>query len=89
MINVADALTNTSRYYTYAGSLTTPPCTETVTWFVLHEYAQMSSEQYEAFRHILGNDSGRCRCGTGARFAVPRANTTIDDAEKKKKKKYS
>lgn len=56
MINVADALTNTSRYYTYAGSLTTPPCTETVTWFVLHEYAQMSSEQDEAFRHILGNN---------------------------------
>ena len=56
MINVAGALTNTSRYYTYSGSLTTPPCTETVTWFVLHEYAQLSSEQLEAFRHILGNN---------------------------------
>jgi carbonic anhydrase len=56
MINVADALTRTSRYYTYAGSLTTPPCTETVTWFVLHEFAQLSSEQLEAFRHILGNN---------------------------------
>ena len=56
MINVADALTNTSRYYTYPGSLTTPPCTETVTWFVLHEYAQLSSEQFDAFRHILGNN---------------------------------
>ena len=56
MINVAGALTNTSRYYTYPGSLTTPPCTETVTWFVLHEYAQLSSEQFDAFRHILGNN---------------------------------
>ena len=56
MINVADALTNTSRYYTYPGSLTTPPCTETVTWFVLHGYAQLSSEQFDAFRHILGNN---------------------------------
>ena len=56
MINVADALTRTSRYYTYAGSLTTPPCTETVTWYVLHEFAQLSSEQFEAFRHILGNN---------------------------------
>jgi carbonic anhydrase len=56
MINVADALTNTSRYYTYPGSLTTPPCTETVTWFVLHEYAQLSSEQFDAFRHVLGNN---------------------------------
>ena len=50
------ALTNTSRYYTYQGSLTTPPCTETVTWFVLREYAQLSSEQFDAFRHILGNN---------------------------------
>ena len=56
MINVAGALTNTSRYYTYPGSLTTPPCTETVTWFVLHEYAQLSSAQFDAFRHILGNN---------------------------------
>jgi carbonic anhydrase len=56
MINVAGALTNTSRYYTYPGSLTTPPCTETVTWYVLRDYAQLSSEQLEAFRHILGNN---------------------------------
>ena len=56
MINVAAALTHTSRYYTYAGWLTTPPCTETVTWFVLREYAQLSREQSDAFRHILGND---------------------------------
>ncbi len=56
LINVAGALTNTSRYYTYPGSLTTPPCTETVTWFVLQEYAQLSSQQLDAFRRILGNN---------------------------------
>lgn len=55
-INLKDGLTNTARYYTYPGSLTTPPCTETVTWFVLHEYAQLSREQFEAFRSILGNN---------------------------------
>ena len=56
MINVSEALTHTSRYYTYPGSLTTPPCSETVTSFVLQEYAQLSSEQWDAFRRILGNN---------------------------------
>jgi carbonic anhydrase len=55
-INVGDALTSTARYYTYRGSLTTPPCSETVTWLVLHDFAQLSKGQFEAFRTILGND---------------------------------
>lgn len=55
-INLADGLTDTSEYYTYAGSLTTPPCTEGVTWFVLKGEAQMSSAQLQAFEGILGND---------------------------------
>jgi len=55
-INLADALTDTAAYYTYQGSLTTPPCSENVTWIVLKRQAQMSKEQFQAFRNILGND---------------------------------
>ncbi len=55
-INLADALTDTAAYYTYQGSLTTPPCSETVTWIVLKSPAQMSEEQFQAFQKILGND---------------------------------
>jgi carbonic anhydrase len=55
-INVADALTDVSRYFTYPGSLTTPPCSETVTWFVLKGRAELSADQFQAFRHVLGND---------------------------------
>ena len=55
-INVAQALTDTSAYYTYAGSLTTPPCTENVTWFVLKHPAQMSAAQFKAYDKILGDD---------------------------------
>ena len=36
-------------YFTYAGSLTTPPCTEGVTWFVLQSPAQISIDEIEAF----------------------------------------
>jgi carbonic anhydrase len=55
-INLADALTDTAAYYTYQGSLTTPPCSENVTWIVIKRQAQMSEEQFQAFRKILGND---------------------------------
>jgi carbonic anhydrase len=55
-IDLADALTSTSRYYTYDGSLTTPPCSEIVTWIVLQQQATMSKAQYEAFNDIMGNN---------------------------------
>jgi carbonic anhydrase len=55
-LDLGDAFTNTSRYYTYAGSLTTPPCSENVKWIVLKQWAELSPEQFEAFRTILGND---------------------------------
>jgi len=55
-ITLADGLTDTAAYYTYPGSLTTPPCSENVTWIVLTRVAELSTQQFEAFRHILGND---------------------------------
>ena len=39
-------------YYTFAGSLTTPPCSEGVTWFVLKQPTSISSQQLEAFRKV-------------------------------------
>jgi carbonic anhydrase len=55
-INVEDVFTSTASYYTYPGSLTTPPCSEIVTWVVLQKPAEFTEDQYQAFRHILGND---------------------------------
>lgn len=55
-LNVADAFTDTASYYNYPGSLTTPPCSETVNWFVLKRWAELSEEQLGAFRKVLGND---------------------------------
>lgn len=55
-IDIADALTNTRFYYTYGGSLTTPPCSETVTWVVLARSAKITHDQSESFRRILGNN---------------------------------
>lgn len=55
-INLDDLLTNTRQYFTYTGSLTTPPCSEGVTWIILKRRAPISSAQYEEFRKILGNN---------------------------------
>jgi carbonic anhydrase len=55
-LNLATAFTRTSSYYTYPGSLTTPACAQVVTWILLKNEAEMSAEQFGAFRGILGND---------------------------------
>jgi carbonic anhydrase len=56
-INVADAFVSLARYYTYEGSLTTPPCSESVTWFVLEKEAHLSEEQASAFHAVLGSNA--------------------------------
>lgn len=47
------------RYYRYDGSLTTPPCYESVLWNVLHEPVQVSRAQLEAFRHLHDEHKGK------------------------------
>lgn len=39
-------------YFRYAGSLTTPPCSETVDWAVLAEPITVSDDQIEAFARL-------------------------------------
>lgn len=48
-INAADLLPPDRGYYTFAGSLTTPPCSEGVTWFVLKTPAAVSTQQIARF----------------------------------------
>ena len=40
-------------FYRYAGSLTTPPCFESVTWTVFHEPLTISERQMSFFRSLL------------------------------------
>jgi len=39
-----------AHYFHYVGSLTTPPCSENVQWYLLKQPSQASKEQIEAFR---------------------------------------
>jgi carbonic anhydrase len=56
-VNVDDLLPESRTTYRYDGSLTTPPCSEGVKWFVMTEAIQLSSDQIGAFRALIqGNN---------------------------------
>lgn len=52
MVNAADMLPANRGYFTFNGSLTTPPCSENVRWFVLKTPVTVSKDQTAAFRKI-------------------------------------
>ena len=47
--SLAGLLPSSLAYYTYSGSLTTPPCTEGVQFFILKEPVTISTKQLETF----------------------------------------
>jgi carbonic anhydrase len=49
-INAADLLPKNKAYFSYTGSLTTPPCSENVKWNVLAEPIQVSKDQIAYFQ---------------------------------------
>lgn len=52
-------------YYTYMGSLTTPPCTEDVLWLVLKQPQQVSAEQLAIFARLYRNNARPVQPGSG------------------------
>jgi carbonic anhydrase len=55
-VNPAGLLPRDTSHYMYVGSLTAPPCTEGVTWFVLKTPMEISAEQISAFAKLYPND---------------------------------
>jgi carbonic anhydrase len=48
-IDIANLLPENKAYYTFSGSLTTPPCSEGVIWFVLKNPAPISADEIDRF----------------------------------------
>jgi carbonic anhydrase len=55
-VNPAGLLPRDLGYFVYEGSVTAPPCTEGVTWYVLKTPVDISSEQIEAFTRLYPHD---------------------------------
>jgi carbonic anhydrase len=55
-VNPTGLLPRDTSYYTYMGSLTAPPCTEGVTWFVLRTPMDISAGQVSEFAALYPRD---------------------------------
>ncbi len=56
-LNVTDFLPARHGYYTFDGSLTTPPCSEGVRWFVLKSAVEASEKQINQFKARYANNA--------------------------------
>ena len=56
-IDASRILPSDRSYYTFSGSLTTPPCSEDVTWFVLKHPTTVSAAEIKQFSQLYRNDT--------------------------------
>lgn len=61
-VDIEKLLPANRTYWTYQGSLTTPPCTESVTWIVFKEALEVSEEQLQTFRTLRCRNKNECSC---------------------------
>ena len=59
VLNGRDLLPDDRGYYRYMGSLTTPPCSEGVNWYVLTGRLAVSAEQVKKFARAIGEPNAR------------------------------
>ncbi len=56
-IDLNELLPSRREYFNYMGSLTTPPCSENVLWFVFRDTVQVSRDQISVFSKIYPNNA--------------------------------
>lgn len=56
-LDVSSLLPKDKQFATYEGSLTTPPCTEGVAWYVLDTPVELSKEQIDDLHSVLGENA--------------------------------
>ena len=56
-VNARALLPTDLGYYTFPGPLTTPPCTENVTWFVLEHAVTVSAAEIQRFEKLYRHNA--------------------------------
>jgi carbonic anhydrase len=56
-LNAEDLLPQNRTYVHFNGSLTTPPCSEGVNWYVMNEPMEASAEQIARFAGVIGQNA--------------------------------
>ncbi len=56
-VQIDDLLPADSSTFRYPGSLTTPPCSEGVRWFVLVQHLELSSQQIQSFARVISGNN--------------------------------
>jgi carbonic anhydrase len=67
-INAAALLPQNTGYYEFQGSLTTPPCTEGVTWYVLKTPVDVSRGEVDAFAKLYPHNARPIQSAAGRRI---------------------
>jgi len=68
MVNVGGLLPTDRGYWTYTGSLTIPPCTEGVRWFVFEQELSLSRDQLRIFASLFRINSRGLQDAHGRRI---------------------
>jgi len=56
-LTAADLLPTSRSFSHFKGSLTTPPCSEGVNWYVMDEPIELSDAQIRQFAHVIGKNA--------------------------------
>ncbi len=65
MLDMNLMLPEQRQYYTYMGSMTTPPCTEGVLWLVMKQPATLSPYQASVFSRLYANNARPIQSASG------------------------
>ncbi|RYY31124.1 MAG: carbonic anhydrase family protein [Chitinophagaceae bacterium] len=77
--NLASLLPKNLRYYNYQGSLTTPSCSEIVSWHVIKGTVTASKQQIDALKHLIHDNNRPLQALNGRTVKLSAGNGSAGD----------